>query len=520
MLDTCHYNHPLEGTQVVAVGKKMRPLSLGTLAAMATMGACSLFHSEQSATLKHPYPPFDHVDEAIQLPRNHPDLRWDPDQITHDDFSAGLQVVIQNNRSNAIYTYVTGVNTTSGDYLILRKGSNGTFNWAVKPSGNESTNANAYYFTESDSSYEIRAKTNHNTSFYIPSYAAAGRIYISDNTLRFGTNEGGPMAGFVAPSVSNPGLPEYSHAWQFVEYTWTQDEFLINLSNVDLVSIPIGFAVASKNESKSVYVPGLVENATALVCEALSNQTIEDGYNWKDLCIWDQNHELIRVLSPEQYLSMNATDPLNHYYDEYIERVWSYYSTTNLTINTQDSRSEDTGSNNPHHGIKTAVGQQVSCMVGNDMQLHCYNPTSGTRYAFSKPTTKEIFGCIQDGNTFQVGQNAMADWTQAEVVPRLCAAFHRSTLLRPGGDVQPYLNGSGTADEYYCKKDPTMTYCPRNTTNHYARVVHEHEQSGMGYAFAYDDTNPIADDLDNASANAAGLISDSNPASIFIIVGI
>lgn len=494
----------------------MRSLTSGTLAALATMASCSLFYSAQPASFDRSESPFHGADEVFDPSRKLIDPPRDLDQVGS---STRIQVVIQNSRPEPVYTYVTGVNTSSGDYMILQNASNGNFNWAVKPSGNESNNANAYYFTEYDSSYEIKAQANYNTSFYIPSYAAAGRIYIAEGALRFGTNEGGPMAGFVAPSVSNAGLPEHAIVWQFVEYTWERNDFWINLSNVDLVSIPIGLTVTSQDSGRATEVPGLVSNATALICEALTRQTIEDEYNWKQLCIWNEDQKLIRVLSPDQYLSINVTDPLNHYWDKYVDDVWQHYQTTNLTINTQDSRPESTNNSAFDKGNKSAVGEHVSCLVSNDTRLHCYNPDSGKSYVFLKPTTKEIFGCTQDSNTFQVSQSDKSDWVQSEIVPRLCAAFHRSTLLREGGNTQPYHNGANTADYYYCQNNASDVSCPGNTTNHYARVVHKYEQDGMGYAFAYDDTNPIADGLSNASANAGGVISDTNPGSILVAVG-
>lgn len=92
-------------------------------------------------------------------------------------------------------------------------------------------------------------------------------------------------------------------------------------------------------------------------------------------------------------------------------------------------------------------------------------------------------------------------------MPRLCAAFQRSTLLLEGGEQQPNANVS--AANYYQVK----------TTNHYARVIHEHEVEGMGYAFSYDDTNPVGSGLDNATANAAGLIKDSSPDLLYVVIG-
>ena len=55
------------------------------------------------------------------------------------------------------------------------------------------------------------------------------------------------------------------------------------------------------------------------------------------------------------------------------------------------------------------------------------------------------------------------------VVPRLCAAFTRSTIMMEGGDIQPSLDASN--------------YYQNSPTNWYSKLVHEYEIDGKGYAF-------------------------------------
>lgn len=76
------------------------------------------------------------------------------------------------------------------------------------------------------------------------------------------------------------------------------------------------------------------------------------------------------------------------------------------------------------------------------------------------------------------------------VVPRLCAAFERGTLLLPGGNVQPSLGNSSYYQESPC--------------NHYSRLVHKYENDGLGYAFSYDDVNPTGE-------NEAGVVAGLDP---------
>ena len=65
------------------------------------------------------------------------------------------------------------------------------------------------------------------------------------------------------------------------------------------------------------------------------------------------------------------------------------------------------------------------------------------------------------------------------ILPRLAAAFNRSTLLTDSS--QP--DGENPADYY-----------TNATTNHYARIVHATAQDRRGYAFPYDDVAPTGGD--------------------------
>jgi hypothetical protein len=84
------------------------------------------------------------------------------------------------------------------------------------------------------------------------------------------------------------------------------------------------------------------------------------------------------------------------------------------------------------------------------------------------------------------------------IVPRLAAAFNRSTLLidsnQPDGENVP---------DYYANA----------TTNHYARIVHATLGTGGGYAFPYDDVTP------DGGVSQAGAISTGSPSELTVTVG-
>jgi hypothetical protein len=84
------------------------------------------------------------------------------------------------------------------------------------------------------------------------------------------------------------------------------------------------------------------------------------------------------------------------------------------------------------------------------------------------------------------------------VVPRLCAAFNRATLLSDSGNQQP---GVGS-----------VTYYTQSPNNHYSRIIHQWEMDGRGYAFSYDDVNP-------AGQNEAGAVWGPSPTLLEIGIG-
>jgi hypothetical protein len=132
----------------------------------------------------------------------------------------------------------------------------------------------------------------------------------------------------------------------------------------------------------------------------------------------------------------------------------------------------------------------VGCNVQGGSNLFC----AGDNRSYSKPSAQDIFGCNSGPFAIIDGDNAI----HQAVVPRLCAAFNRGTLLETGGNVQPSLS----SDFYYLT----------SPNNHYSRIVHQHEADGLGYAFAYDDVNPDGE-------NQAGLVAGPDPQLLHIVVG-
>ncbi|EMC94467.1 glycoside hydrolase family 64 protein [Baudoinia panamericana UAMH 10762] len=375
-----------------------------------------------------------------------------------------LPLALINNLDGSVNAYVTGL--SSNNELVM-----------LQPNGQ-------WYYPTADPSQGTPQPINANiaiplgpqgstTNVILPDYISAARVWFAVGELQFFTVYSGASNGpsLVEPSAVNPSDPSAAVNWGFVELTNTEEGGLYaNISYVDFVGLVLGMSLLSEDGSTQTAL-GLQSDAVSVICAALAAQTAQDGQAWDDLCQVDENDNPLRVIAPGDFLSTNPT-AFNEYFSEYIDAVWAQYENSPLTIDTQ------------------AAAGEVQCTVQNDL-LTC----AGDNRGYAKPTASDIFGCNSGPFAILDGDNAV----HYAVVPRLCAAFDRSTLTLEGGSVQP---GLSSADYYQ-----------GTPTNHYSHHVHMHSIDGKGYAFAYDDVNP-SDDV-----NQSGVVADASPQVLTVTVG-
>lgn len=368
---------------------------------------------------------------------------------------------INNLNSNAVNAYVTGLDRNGFVVLLKADGS--------------------YYYPPGTSSgvpQPIAANVSiplgppgSTTNITLPDYLSAGRIWFADGILQFSVVAGGTGTALVQPSAADPKDPNAAVNWGFVELTNIANGGLYaNLSFVDFVGMALGMTITATNGAvQSAF--GVSNSAVTAICRSLIAQTACDGQAWSNLCVIDSSGRYLRALAPALYLSTNSS-AFKGYWDDYVNQVWAYYKTNKLTIDTQ-----------------TAPGK-VNCTVTNSV-LNCIGDNRG----YIKPNALDIFGCNTGPFSLPGGDNLQHYAT----VPRLCAAFDRTTLLLPGGNIQPSL-------------DPSFYYT-QAPTNWYSAFVHENEVDGKGYAFSYDDVTP------SGQEDQSGLLAMQNPALMQIYVG-
>jgi len=295
---------------------------------------------------------------------------------------------------------------------------------------------------------------------------AGGRIWFSvGKRLQFYVN---PGPGLVEPSIFNPADPNSDTNFAFCEFTFNSWELFINISYVDFVSaLPI--ALTLKDQSgKSNHVSGMKANGLDQVCQGLKDQSAKDGRRWGSLVVKSKDGHNLRALSPNSGILLNPSW-FKTYWNNYINEVWARYTNEDLIINTQASFGN------------------VAGRVKNNVLT--YNDGAIT---FAKPTARDIFGCST--GPFATGSNAQVN----AMIPRLAAAFNRSTLLVANENPNKI-----TAGQYY--QNPT--------TNHYSRLVHAANVDGHGYAFPYDDVTP------DGGVGQEGAMSSPNPELLTVAVG-
>ena len=364
---------------------------------------------------------------------------------------------LQNNTgSDTVYAFVTGLSINDGNALVLLEADGQTLYYPASPAATGAPLAE-------DCAIPLGPSGGSPVTITVPQLAGA-RLWFSIGTpITFLLN---PGPALVEPSVTNSSDPNLALQWDFAEFTYNAAQLFANISLVDFACIPIGLSLTDTS-GNTQSVSGLPAGGLDTVCSGLTAQQAADGNRWTDLIVTAGGANL-RALSPQNGIVYNSS-LLSGYYDDYVGQVWDRYSAAPLTVDTQASYGTVTGQ--VSGGLLTFPG------VGS----------------FAQPTSADIFSC----STGPFAAAGASDEVLA-IIPRLAAAFNRSTLLIDSA--QP--DGENLAD-YYANA----------TTNQYARIVHATLAGGLGYAFPYDDVTP------DGGVNQAGPVSSASPARLAVTVG-
>jgi hypothetical protein len=367
-----------------------------------------------------------------------------------------LQLALQNkSNSDTVYAYITGLALERNNTPLFVQADGQTIYYPVAPSTIQQP-------LQADVAIPL-GRPGNTVNVRIPKIAG-GRIWFSiGSKLTFKLN---PGPAVVEPSVTNPSDPNYNINWTFCEFTYNDAQLFANISYVDFVSIPVALSLTSTS-GNTQSVPGMNADGFQRVISELRAQAKKDGRPWDQL-IYETNGQPLRVISPNNLLVGNDK-AWGNYWDGYVQAVWNKYRNEDIVINTQ-----------------AAAGNLRGRIANNEFSL-------GEAGTFAQPSARDIFTCST--GPFATGSNQARN----AVIPRLAAAFNRSTLLNTGDQ---FPNGANPS-QYYMDQ----------TTNHYARIVHEMQRDGRGYAFPYDDVVP------DGGQDVAGTVFDGSPRLFTIAVG-
>ncbi|MBK6009732.1 glycoside hydrolase family 64 protein [Streptomyces sp. MBT53] len=353
-----------------------------------------------------------------------------------------LKITNNSGRGDAVYVYNLGTNLATGQQGWADAA--GTFH-AWPAGGNPPTPA-------PDASIAGPA-AGQSTTIRIPKFS--GRIYFSyGQKLVFKLTTG----GLVQPAVQNPTDPNRNILFNWSEYTLNDSGLWINSTQVDMFSAPYAVGV-QRSDGSTASTGHLKSGGYTGFYNALRGQP----GGWANLIQTRSDGTVLRALSPTYGIETGALP--STVMDDYINRVWSKYSSSTLTVTPFADQP-----NTKYYG-------RVS---GNVMNFT--NSSGAVVTTFQKPDAASIFGCYKY-------LDAPNDLVRGPISRTLCAGYNRSTLL-----VNPNQPDTTTANFY---QDVV--------TNHYARKIHAQMADGKAYAFAFDDVGA-----------QESLVNDGNPQQAYL----
>ena len=217
--------------------------------------------------------------------------------------------------------------------------------------------------------------------------------------MQFGAVLSSDGEGLKQPVHHDPNDPNAHLSWNFVEFTFTpQGALNADISYVDFTGKAASIELTSRDGTIQSG-QGVRPRSVDTICEALGVQEKADGRPWRALCMAGDDGRPVRVLAPLHHPNKPS---FSTYWDNYVDQVWSRFSHGTLTINTQSQAGN------------------VECRVSGH-----HLSSEGDNRPYSKPTAHDIWGCAAGPFQSIEGDNRV----HRVVIPRLCAAFVRSTLL-------------------------------------------------------------------------------------------
>ncbi len=347
-------------------------------------------------------------------------------------------------------------NNTQGTYtddqvyvaVIARDPATGQFAW-LKPDGTLVAASAA----DNDAPNHLTGPDGQNYSNYFFTLAQSktmqlpqsfsGRIFVSlGKPLYIKINQsknddGTTTLGYAPPNPNNGTDPSRGIPFDWFEYTFGGNGLWINPTQVDEFGFPL---------TQDVYwANGTVHQRTGITQRRAD---LFQAYTREVSAVFQPSQPSNWVIEAPAHDSFAANQPNGHYFDGYVNDMWTYYASNDLPMVV---------------GARAFVGRASGAqLLFQEVDQH-NGQFAGSTYAVNKPSSEQVFLC---NGVFLDG-----DGTQQQIEAQLCAALNRHVM----GDVS--------------KWNVPSAYYQASPYNEYARFWHDHSVSGLAYGFPFDDVN-------------------------------
>jgi len=338
-------------------------------------------------------------------------------------------------RDDQIYIAVIGRNPTSGQFSWLKP--DGTLTQA-----NSADNDGAGHLSKGGQNYANYFFTLAQAKLLKLPKMDSGRIFVSMGSpmyIKILTDINGNV-GFAGPNPQNTSDPNIDVYYDWYEFTYNNVGLWINTTQVDQFGFPLLLDVWGSKAS--FYMQTGIKESRASIYQKYQSE-LPAAFNAVP-------QSQYRIMAPSK-ISFGVNQVNGHYFDSYVNDVWSYYSTNTLTVDMWGGARRFVGRVQGQQFVFTEVDKGNGAYVG------------GTYYIQGKPTTQDIL----EG----AGVLAMGNSVESALGAQLCAAFNRHVM----NDVTKW----STPSAFY----------QAAPANYYAKFWHDHSVGGIAYGFAYDDVS-------------------------------
>ena len=380
-----------------------------------------------------------------------------------------------------IYIGLVGKTTDLGDVWIDFSANSAT-NSALKPM---LFTDNTMHKTPTDWGYApIFTKLSDivNKTVYIPPISGCRFFIAFKSPLYIHFHQTG---GYAGPNLQSNSDPNSGIRFELIELTNGSNGLWVNTTRVDSYQYPMGLEVLGKSGTLNTYskVGELITHQVLLQRWQDTFKNTEFAPCYINSTAWQANPLAGIIMQPSKISQFSETGVSKNYFQDYIDRIWKYYSKNELVVSLGD------------RGVYRGKVDTTLTLVKRDT-LKMVGPNGILAYISGKPNTQEVIegkGKIAEDVLATPDKDADKAF-QAQ----FSAAVNRGAidLTIPGGQSQNW--GDNTK---YFKTD---------IFNKYVWFFHQPDISNNSktYAFAYDDV------FDNSST-----IQSQSPTKVKITVG-